>query len=77
MFSFIDYLTTLGRSEPVQHAPIATNPRNSIRNNQGNSIEIFVPISVYWAKVCLLMMVEVGIFPSVCGWWIDICSLVS
>eukprot|EP00118_Oscarella_pearsei_P007487 m.36948 g.36948 ORF g.36948 m.36948 type:complete len:939 (+) comp32308_c0_seq5:103-2919(+) len=26
-------------------------------------------------KVSLLMMVEVGIFPSVCGWWIDICSL--
>ncbi|XP_062500948.1 E3 ubiquitin-protein ligase MARCHF6-like isoform X2 [Corticium candelabrum] len=26
-------------------------------------------------KVSLLMMVEVGIFPVVCGWWIDICSL--
>ena len=22
------------------------------------------------------MVVEVGIFPLICGWWIDICSLV-
>ena len=23
------------------------------------------------------MVVEVGIFPLICGWWIDICTLVS
>jgi E3 ubiquitin-protein ligase MARCH6 len=26
-------------------------------------------------KVCLLSVVEIGIFPLVCGWWLDICSL--
>jgi len=26
-------------------------------------------------KVALLMVAEVGIFPVLCGWWIDICSL--
>ena len=23
------------------------------------------------------MLVEIGLFPVVCGWWLDICSLVS
>ena len=23
------------------------------------------------------MLVEIGLFPLVCGWWLDICSLVS
>jgi len=26
-------------------------------------------------KVALLMAVEVGLFPLICGWWLDICSL--
>ncbi|XP_032220194.2 E3 ubiquitin-protein ligase MARCHF6 isoform X2 [Nematostella vectensis] len=26
-------------------------------------------------KVSLLMVVEIGLFPLVCGWWLDICSL--
>ncbi|CAB3989401.1 E3 ubiquitin- ligase MARCH6 isoform X1 [Paramuricea clavata] len=26
-------------------------------------------------KVSLLMVVEIGVFPLVCGWWLDICSL--
>ncbi|XP_068697497.1 E3 ubiquitin-protein ligase MARCHF6-like isoform X2 [Montipora foliosa] len=26
-------------------------------------------------KVSLLMLVEIGLFPLVCGWWLDICSL--
>ena len=28
-------------------------------------------------KVALLVVVEIGIFPLICGWWLDICSLVS
>ncbi len=27
-------------------------------------------------KVFLLVLVEIGFFPIVCGWWLDICSLV-
>ncbi|XP_013384428.2 E3 ubiquitin-protein ligase MARCH6 [Lingula anatina] len=26
-------------------------------------------------KVALLVVVEIGIFPLICGWWLDICSL--
>lgn len=26
-------------------------------------------------KVSLLMVLEVGVFPLVCGWWLDVCSL--
>ncbi|KAF7661755.1 hypothetical protein LDENG_00253650 [Lucifuga dentata] len=26
-------------------------------------------------KVSLLVVVEIGIFPLICGWWLDICSL--
>ncbi|CAH3042084.1 unnamed protein product [Pocillopora meandrina] len=26
-------------------------------------------------KVSLLMLVEIGLFPLVCGWWLDVCSL--
>ncbi|ESO98358.1 hypothetical protein LOTGIDRAFT_213986 [Lottia gigantea] len=26
-------------------------------------------------KVMLLVVVEVGVFPLICGWWLDICSL--
>lgn len=25
----------------------------------------------------LLVLVEIGFFPLLCGWWLDICSLVS
>ena len=28
-------------------------------------------------KVSLLVVVEIGIFPLICGWWLDVCSLVS
>lgn len=28
-------------------------------------------------QVSLLMLVEIGLFPLVCGWWLDVCSLVS
>ena len=28
-------------------------------------------------KVSLLSVFEIGVFPLVCGWWLDICSLVS
>lgn len=27
-------------------------------------------------KVFLLIVTEVAIFPIICGWWLDICSLV-
>nr|XP_013808114.1 PREDICTED: E3 ubiquitin-protein ligase MARCH6 isoform X2 [Apteryx mantelli mantelli] len=27
-------------------------------------------------KVSLLVVVEIGVFPLICGWWLDICSLV-
>ncbi|RDD45014.1 E3 ubiquitin-protein ligase MARCH6 [Trichoplax sp. H2] len=35
----------------------------------------FLGITVIAIKVSLLLIVEVGIFPVVCGWWLDICSL--
>jgi len=28
-------------------------------------------------KVSLLVVMEIGFFPLICGWWLDICSLVS
>ena len=28
-------------------------------------------------KICLLLFLEAGIFPLLCGWWIDICAFVS
>ncbi len=28
-------------------------------------------------QVGLILAVEAGIFPLMCGWWIDICSFVS
>ena len=28
-------------------------------------------------KVGLILVVEAGIFPLMCGWWIDICAFVS
>ena len=28
-------------------------------------------------KVMLLVVIEVGVFPVICGWWLDICSLVG
>uniref|UniRef100_A0A8C7VJA4 RING-type E3 ubiquitin transferase n=1 Tax=Oncorhynchus mykiss TaxID=8022 RepID=A0A8C7VJA4_ONCMY len=28
-------------------------------------------------KVSLLVVVEIGVFPLICGWWLDICSLVT
>ena len=28
-------------------------------------------------KVKLLVVMEIGVFPLICGWWLDICSLVS
>ncbi|XP_074616038.1 E3 ubiquitin-protein ligase MARCHF6-like [Acropora palmata] len=32
-------------------------------------------LSYVVVKVSLLMLVEIGLFPLVCGWWLDICSL--
>ena len=26
-------------------------------------------------KVSMLAVVEIGVFPLVCGWWLDVCSL--
>jgi len=28
-------------------------------------------------KVSLLVVMEIGMFPLTCGWWLDICSLVN
>ena len=28
-------------------------------------------------KVSILLLLEAGIFPLFCGWWLDICSFVS
>lgn len=28
-------------------------------------------------QVSLLVVMEIGLFPLICGWWLDICSLVS
>lgn len=30
-----------------------------------------------WMQVSLLVVMEIGLFPLICGWWLDICSLVS
>lgn len=27
-------------------------------------------------QVSLLVVMEIGLFPLICGWWLDICSLV-
>ena len=29
------------------------------------------------SQVSLLVVMEIGLFPLICGWWLDICSLVS
>jgi len=34
-----------------------------------------IGISFVVVKVCLLCVVEIGIFPLLCGWWLDVCSL--
>lgn len=34
-----------------------------------------VGLSYIVLKVGLLMAVEIGLFPLICGWWLDICSL--
>lgn len=31
---------------------------------------------VYMLQVSLLVVMEIGLFPLICGWWLDICSLV-
>lgn len=28
-------------------------------------------------QVSLLVVMEIGLFPLICGWWLDVCSLVS
>lgn len=28
-------------------------------------------------QVSLLVVMEIGLFPLICGWWLDLCSLVS
>lgn len=33
--------------------------------------------SVFILQVSLLVVMEIGLFPLICGWWLDICSLVS
>lgn len=30
----------------------------------------------YMSQVSLLVVMEIGLFPLICGWWLDICSLV-
>ena len=30
-----------------------------------------------FCQVAMILVVEAGIFPLMCGWWIDICSFVS
>lgn len=32
---------------------------------------------VFILQVSLLVVMEIGLFPLICGWWLDICSLVS
>uniref|UniRef100_A0A671MQ22 RING-type E3 ubiquitin transferase n=1 Tax=Sinocyclocheilus anshuiensis TaxID=1608454 RepID=A0A671MQ22_9TELE len=32
-------------------------------------------LNVLFYKVSLLVVVEIGVFPLICGWWLDICSL--
>ncbi len=34
-------------------------------------------LSYLVVKVFLLVLMEIGLFPLLCGWWLDICSLVS
>lgn len=31
----------------------------------------------YMLQVSLLVVMEIGLFPLICGWWLDICSLVK
>lgn len=38
---------------------------------------VFVGMSYIVVKVTILIVAEIGLFPLVCGWWLDICSLVS
>uniref|UniRef100_A0A8C9WMR6 RING-type E3 ubiquitin transferase n=1 Tax=Scleropages formosus TaxID=113540 RepID=A0A8C9WMR6_SCLFO len=33
------------------------------------------PINIFNFQVSLLVVVEIGVFPLICGWWLDICSL--
>ncbi|XP_071958271.1 E3 ubiquitin-protein ligase MARCHF6-like [Antedon mediterranea] len=35
----------------------------------------FVGMCYIMLKVFLLVILEIGVFPLVCGWWLDICSL--
>lgn len=37
--------------------------------------EMFFFLSV--SQVSLLVAMEFGLFPLICGWWLDICSLVK
>lgn len=34
------------------------------------------PTCLLGSQVSLLVVVEIGVFPLICGWWLDICSLV-
>ncbi|CAB1317472.1 unnamed protein product [Coregonus sp. 'balchen'] len=36
---------------------------------------IFLAMTLILCHVSLLVVVEIGVFPVICGWWLDICSL--
>lgn len=43
----------------------------------GTKYESSVEFTFYMSQVSLLVVMEIGLFPLICGWWLDICSLVS
>ncbi|ETE71645.1 E3 ubiquitin-protein ligase MARCH6 [Ophiophagus hannah] len=36
---------------------------------------VLLAVSLIVSHVSLLVVVEIGVFPLICGWWLDICSL--
>ena len=40
-------------------------------------MKVLIGFSYVALKVGLILSVEAGIFPLLCGWWMDICSFVS
>ncbi|KAF6031361.1 MARCH6 [Bugula neritina] len=40
-----------------------------------HKVRVFVGLSYIVVKVTILIVGEIGLFPLVCGWWLDLCSL--
>jgi len=51
----------------AMHSILRFTPLRRVRKTVGLSYIVL--------KVGLLMAIEIGLFPLICGWWLDICSL--